>query len=534
MVPDIPLLAARYRLLPLCFLPLACGVAQAQVVAPPAPPARALRPALPSGSPSQPKAALPTKTPPPPAPPMGPLAEITDAVPLTLESVGRGGRWLVACTARADTDGNGRVEVKVGIGGALGGDTLRGELFVGGRAAEPIDDLLGSDPSGRYVVVREGKSILLIDVTREERLDLGVLGFDDRDDTLPYRQHRALAFDPRGEMLAYVRATPKRELVFRTLETGEERSVTALPGDPWRFYWDGSGEQLVVTTIDADTNQNGRLDWPGRVAKRPRLRCQGPIPRFSVGAESGDQTSTYLVARDTLRAEPAPDFAASFGRGWLSRASDGALYLQRGKNRRLLSGTDCGARVLHADPDHDTLLVACTGGKNPQKAAVELLTPSSRLELGVFVQPSFFDRSPEAPARLVPLYPGSEALLVDLERRLALPLTTGDRVIATSGARALVRRSDRLRLIDGNTGLEKALPDTIERLAEVVIDGPRVAVGSRIFDLDEARELGKVSGRPLALASTGEALVAEGGSATADRLARGPLRWHAPLAKPAD
>ncbi|HEY3495674.1 MAG TPA: hypothetical protein VGK73_13345 [Polyangiaceae bacterium] len=523
--------APRRRLLPLCLLPLACGVAQAQVVAPPAPPPKALRPILPARDAPEPEPPR-AKLPPPPAPPPGPLAELADPVPVTLESAGRGGRWIVACTARADTDGNGRIEVKVGAGGALGGDALRGELIVGGRAVEAIDDLLASDPTGRYVVVRQGKSVSVVDVTREERLDLGALGFDDRDDTLAHRQHRALAFDPRGEILAYVRATPQRELVLRTLESGAERVVAALPGDVWRFSWDGTGAQLVVSSVDLDTTENGRLDWPARVAKRPRLRCQGPVPRFAVSVENGDRPSTFIVPRDAARAAPAPEFAASFGSAWISRAADGALYLQRSKGRRLFSGADCGARILHSDPERDVLLVACTGGKNPQKAAVELLSPTSRLELGVFIQPAFFDRSPEAPLRLFPLYPGSEALLVDLERRLALPLTPGDRVIATSGARALVRRADKLFFFDGHSGRESALPGNIERLANVVTDGPRVAVGSRIFDLAEPRELGSVTGRPLALATNGEALVAEGGGASADRLARGPLRWQTPNQAP--
>jgi hypothetical protein len=451
-------------------------------------------------------------------------------VPLTLEAVGRGGRWLVACTARADSDGNGRLEVKVGTSGALSGDTLHPELFIGGRPAEPIDDLLGYDASGRFIAIRRGKQVELVDVSASERLDLGAVGFDDRDDTLAYRQHRALAFDPRGELLAYARATPKRELVLRSLENGEERAVVDLPGEPWRFAWDGSGDQLVVFSVAEDTTKNGRLDWPARIAKRPRLLCQGPIPRFGVNAEAGDRPSTFLVARDAERAEPAPEFAASFGRSWVARAADGALFVQRGKARRALASADCGARVLHADPARELFLVACTSGKNPAKAAVELLAPGSRQELGIAIQPALIDRWPEAAQRLVPLYPGSEALLVDLERRITHPLSPGDRVVTTSAARALVRRGKRFVLFDADSRKETPLPGEAEKLAGVAIEGALVAVGTLVFDLERGVLVGKVKGRPLALTLEGAALVAEGGAAAAERLARGPLRWQVPAA----
>lgn len=528
MVAGIQVQTPLRCLLPLIVLPLACGAAQAQVVAPPEPPPAAQRKS--PKSPGKRAPAPPLRGPlPPPDLPAGPLAEVADPVPLTVEGVGRGGRWLVACAARSDTDGNGRLEARIGATGVPAGDKLGAELHIGGRPPEPIDDLLGFDASGRYVVVRKGRSVLLLDVTRSERVDLGARGFDDRDDTLAYRQHRALSFDPRGEILAFARATPRRELVLYDLESGEERAVAALPEELWRFAWDGSGEQLVVSALDADTTQNGRLDWPARVTKRARLVCQGPIPRFSVSAENGDRPSTFLIARDAQRAEPAPEFAASFARSWVARSADGALTLYRGKARRPLASADCGARILHADPARELFLVACLNTKNPAKAPVELLAPGSRLELGVAIQPALIDRWPETSTRLVPLYPGSEALLVDLERRLALPLTPGDRVLATSGAHALVRRARRLLLFDAETRAEAPLADEVERLAGIVVEGARVAVGSFVYDLDAGKLLGKVAGRPLALTPSGNALVAEGGGAAAEKLARGPLRWQPPV-----
>jgi hypothetical protein len=90
--------------------------------------ARASPPPAPSTSPKP-----ATSAPPAPAEPATfALAEVADDVPLTLVEAGRGGRFLVVCVARADTDKSGSIEVTVGSGGALGGDALVPELVQGG------------------------------------------------------------------------------------------------------------------------------------------------------------------------------------------------------------------------------------------------------------------------------------------------------------------------------------------------------------------------------------------------------------------
>jgi hypothetical protein len=265
----------------------------------------------------------------PPRPlPALPLAEIDEAVPVSLERVGFGGRWLVACIARADSDGNGRLAVEIGPTGALTGDTLSAELVVGGRKPEVIDDLLGHDPSGRFVAVRRGGKTLLMDLATGGELDLKTLDWDDRDDTLPLRAHRSLSFDPRGEILAYVRRRAGRsDVVLRTLTNGSERAVLDLPGEPHRMAWDGTGEELVISTVADDTNGNGRLDWPAPAAKKPRLVCSGPLPRMRATPEIGDRPSTFVVARAGGAARFVPDFAAPFGASVIVRAADGELLL---------------------------------------------------------------------------------------------------------------------------------------------------------------------------------------------------------------
>jgi hypothetical protein len=471
-------------------------------------------------------------TPPFPGPrasaPLLPLAALPDAVPLSLERVGFGGHWLVACTARTDTDKNGRIAVDVGPAGALVGDALGIELVVGAGKPESIDDLLAYDPTGRFVVVRRANRAWLVDAGGGKDLDLTGLDLDDRDDALPRQGHRALAFDPRGELVAYVKRRANRpEVVIRSLTSGVEHAVTDVPGEPYRIAWDGTGEQLVVTTVADDTSGNGRLDWPAPAAKGRRFACSGPLPRFRVTPDIGDRPTTFVAPRAGGAARFVPDLAVPFGATVVVRAPDGELLLVSGAARKLLTPASCGARILFADPTRGLLLVGCPG-KNPQKAAVELVGVGYRLELGVEVQPTSIDAWPGAPTRLVALYPGLDALLVDIERRAIVRLEAGDQVLTTSGGRALVRRRGSIVLVDVDKSSTRTLVPRLPRLPHVLVHGTTAAVGVDVLDVLRDEPLGAVSGRPLALAASGEALVARGGPPSAERLALGPLVWEKP------
>jgi hypothetical protein len=460
-----------------------------------------------------------------------PLAVIEDAVPVSVERVGFGGHWLVACAARKDSDNDGRVAVEIGPGGALTGDALGVELVVGGRKPEAIEDLLAYDPTGRFVAVRRAGKAVLIDLFMASELDLATLDWDDRDDTLPLRAHRALSFDPRGEILAYVRRRGGRvEVVLRALETGTEKPVLELPGEPHRMAWDGTGEQLVVSSVADDTSGNGRLEWPAPPSKGPRLVCSGPLPRMRVAPEVGDRASTFVAPRSGGAARFVPDFAAPFGASVVVRGSDGALLLAGASGRAPLTPASCGARILHADPTRGLVVVACPG-KNAQRAAVELVGVGYRLELGVEIQPTSLDAWPDRPTRLLPLYPGSDALLLDLDRKATLRLEPGDQVIATSGSRALVRRRGAVVLVDAEKHTTKTLIPNLPPLPFVLVQGTLAVVGSEVVDVVRDDPLGTISGRPLALTPSGEVLVARGGPPSAERLALGPLVWEQPPPK---
>lgn len=409
------------------------------------------------------------------------------------------------------------------------------ELVVGEKKSEVIDDLLAWDPSGRFLVVRREGVPTLVDAVTESSVDLRALGFDERDDVLDERQHRALAFDPRGELLAYVRRRTKGELVLRTLVTGEERVVAGFPGEPWRMKWDATGTTLVVSSIVEDSTRNGALDFPVKLRKNPRVACSSLLPRYHIGVEIGDRPTTVLVARDGTTATRADDFAVPFGSGYIARGGDGSLRVVRGGSRLPLADAECLGRVLFADPLRDLALVSCTndkpppdarGNKPPKRVGVELVGVGYRQELGVIVQPMALDRWPDAPDRLVALYPGPDTLLVDLETRSTRFLRPGDRVLVTSGTRALVRREKTVLLVEAMTGEETGLVPGVEPFAGLVGAGPYAAVGKTLLDAATGSAVGTLPGRPLALTPNGDALIAEGGAPSADQFARGPLRWH--------
>lgn len=437
-----------------------------------------------------------------------PLTEVADAGPISVERMGAGGAWLVVCRQSG---------------------APHPELAVNERAPEAIDDLLGWAPTGEFVVIRRAGVVWLVDIATDTRTNLSELGFDDRDDVLDYVQHRALAFDPLGELLAYVRKGDRPALVLRTLATGAERVVAGVGGEPWRLAWEASGATLVVKSVPEDPARPGHADFPVHRRKGARLACSGLLPHFHVNADSGVRASAVLVSRDGRGVRSAPDFALPFGEDYVGRGSDGALALVRGGRRSPLADAECGGRVLFADPTRNLLLVSCTNDKvRPKRVGVELVGPGFRQELGVVVQSMALDRWPETPSRLVPLYPGSDVLLVDLDARRTLPLRPGDRVLATSGATALVRRDKALVWVDVERGTETELFDGIAPFAGLVVEGSLVAVGSLVVDVAAGRVLGTLPGRPLALTEGGEALVPEGGFRTNEAFARGPLRWRAP------
>lgn len=456
------------------------------------------------------------------------LGAIGTAAPTAFEAAGSDGSWVALCQARRDTNGDGHVAVHVGKRGRLSGDHMQSYLVLGDGRGEAIDELAAYDPTGRWLVAMQHGRLTLIDSRSGKRLDLSALGADARDDALPYRQHRALSFDAGGTRLMYVRRKAgKTSVVVRDLVSGAETTIDPGPGRLWRARLTPDGTQVVLRMIVDDTNKNGKLEWPVPQRKKNSWRCHGPITTYPSWLSRGDEPAVKVAPSSGGKAKIVQGFAGTFGGSLLVRDTDGRLDLQRasGDPIRLLNDK-CGARVLHADATRGLVLVACSApsGRSP----LALVGAGYHQDLKADLAAAPPDRWPAHTPRLVPLYPGPDTALLDLDTRKLTRLKHGDLVIATSRARALVRRRRKLVVHDADTGHEKTLPGRTDRLPDQRVNGHLAVVAPLVVDLDAGTVLGKVSRRPLAISSAGLVLVAEGRQAQAHQLSLGPLRWVEP------
>ena len=433
-------------------------------------------------------------------------------------------RWIVVCQARRDTNGDGTVRVEVAQDGALAGDELAGYLVDAPGPGAPIDAFVGADPSGRYVAFVREERLVLRDTTTHVDASLPA---DVRDDLGPFLHPRAVAFDPTGRRLVYLQ---KLELggkaVVRELATGNEAVVDPGDGLLYRADFDPSGDMLVLRVITTDTNGNGRLDWPVRESDRPWMRCAAPLPRFAVWERPGDDVALRVAKATGGVARDAPGLVVPMGETLVVREADGALArLDVAGRRAPLARKSCDARLLHVDQGRGLALVTCIDSKGRNEPVLVGQGPAKPLGLGLAAAPG--DHWLEGAPRLVPLHPGNEAALLDLDRREVEMLTTGDRILSTSGARALVLRGHSLVLHELG-GSDRELGSELLPLAHIVHSGATFFVPPLVVDIARGKLLGTSDDRAFAVAADGTLLVPEGAAADAAHFARGPLRWKAP------
>jgi hypothetical protein len=446
------------------------------------------------------------------------------ADPLSFVAAAPDRHWIAVCQARRDTNADGAIRVDVAPDGAVSGDELAGYLLDAPGPGTQMDAFGGADPSGRFVAFVQGGRLVLRDTTNRTDVELPA---DVRDDLSPFVHPRAVAFDPTGRRLLYLQ---KLELggkvVVRELGTGAEVIVDPRDGLLFRADFDPSGDAVVVRTVVADTNHDGRLDWPVREAGRPWMRCAAPLSRFPVWEHGGDDVAVRVAKATGGVARDAPGLIVPVGDALLVRDPDGSLTRVDASGRRMpVARKACEARLLHVDSGRGLSLVTCLDSKGKNEAVLVGQGPAKPLGLTLTVAPG--DHWLEGAPRLVPLHPGTDAALLDLDRREVEMLTNGDRILYTSGARALVLRGRKLVLHELG-GSDAELGGDVSPLAHIVHSGPVFFVPPFVVDVARGKLIGKAEDRALAVASDGALLIAEGGAADATHFARGPLRWKEP------
>lgn len=432
------------------------------------------------------------------------MGDIGAAGPAELLAASASGAWVALCQ----------------------GSPRSASLVLGSGSGEPIDDLLAHDPSGRYVLVRTTQgAALLIDAVSGSRVELA--GADLRRLRADYAQHRALAFSADGQQLAYVRRQEQQtQVVVRQLADGSERSYSSGGGELFRLR-SVDARYVTLEALRGDTSQNGKLDWPTPEEPATRRACSGSsLPKFRSFAHlgRGDTPTRAVLELAEGNVRDLPELVTPLGPQLVVREKDDSLRLdQRGK-RAPLAPAACAGRVLFADAERGLALVACALPKKAGKRAVWLFGAGYAKDLQSELYETSVDREAVTGVRLVPLYPGSEAALVDLERRELLPLPTGSRVLAVSGELALVWRGSDLFRYDARSKVETRVaqgvlknPDLLQAGSAAVLLSPFVIVDGFAVALTSPTE------RPLALAATGHVLAGQTGPSS-DAI-EGPLHW---------
>jgi len=446
------------------------------------------------------------------------LGEIGPSGELRLLASSSCGAWVAFCSADSKTP----------------------RLVLGSGTGEPVDDVLAQDPSGRYVIVARGNGAELIDALTSSHVDLGELGADVRRERADYAEHRTLSFDAAGRFLSYLRRRDgASSIVVRELSSGTERAFSSGPGDVFRLRMSADGRYVTFDALREDTNHNGKLDWPVPEERGGGACDRRDLPKFRSFAYQvrGDAVTRAALDLADGSVRDVPGLLTPLAAGLLVRANDGSLELEQNGRRSVLAPPACEARVLFADAERSLVLAACTPPPPPRKPGRPPPAPTGKRDVWLFgpgfvknlqseLYETMIDREATIGARLVPLYPGASASLVDLERRELLPLSPGSRVLTTRGSFALVWRDADLFSYDAQTKSERRLAHGVVKNPDLIRAGSAVLLSPFVV-VDLGGPALSAPPRALALAANGFVLTDSGDNplGPSPGPVRGPLHW---------
>ncbi len=492
-----------------------------------------------------------------PAPPPGQPPTLGRGDSIALEAAAPDGRWLAYCQPTQDSDGDGKLEVRSGPRGEMRGDAPSLFLMVGGDA-RPIDELHAYDDSGRWLVVSSEGKPWLVDADTGGMNDLSAYAPDLRADGEFLVAHRALSFDASGTRLLLLRRKDRAryEADLFDLSNGytpeKRQTFKLLPGEVWRGRLSGEGPLAVFESVPESQREGD--SWPAPPVKTKLRRCHGLATTVNAwNGRGGPVSRTVIDTRGSLPAL-APGFVAPFGDGWLRRERNGRLLLVRGATQKQLASASCGPRIVHSDPGRQLLLVSCerftlerppkvdetkpaprarTRVRQPAKNRYELylVGPGYLKELEADTGFTGLDLEPGRTPRLVPLRPGPRSVLIDMDRRRLIELGADDRVIATHGAKALVRRGRKLSLYDADRDETTAVTSFVRDFPAILVNERYAFVEPYVVELPTGHIVGEYPGAPFALTNRGR-LVVPSAAPSPEKWGLGPLRVIEPGTPP--
>lgn len=478
------------------------------------------------------------------AAPSTPSEDYGTAHPFLLLDSAPDGRWLLACQAREDTTGDGRIETVFGHHGNVVGDALRPYLFLEPGAGIRIDEVLAVAPTGRFLVVVRDTALWLLDVeTREEK----VLASEVMPDTTSPRPPIRASFSQDGMRLLYLRPEGGRPVaVVRDLLPGTERVLDAGRGLLGQALLDPSGQWAVFDVVE-DTDSDGKESWPREDTTLASATCRGPVMSSSHFGWKGD-----TPVRRYRRVKGGPllqgdDVLQPMGEGMLRRAPDRSIVLEHADGRReTWVPSSCNGTLVFADAVHEQVVVGC----ETQSALSPLELHGARIHqpLGWRMDlpvSSRFARVPGLDGRLLSLWAASESnpteavtVAIDLERRTVQRVPVGDLVVSL-GAHALLDEDVAPAEPDGRWGRRQWFWNTETGAQRVLSEpvgfdlfraGDTVLMGGMLVDLRTGRVLGDVTEDPLALDTRGRVLRPVPTEVKDPRsVPSGPVRWEPAL-----
>ncbi|HEY7371901.1 MAG TPA: hypothetical protein VIF57_06955 [Polyangia bacterium] len=273
--------------------------------------------------------------------------------PFIFQSVAADGGWTVLCQAREDTDRDGVITAHLGHHGDVFGDLMRPYLVVGSGPGMAADEFIAADPRGRYVAMREGACLSLVDTQRRSAVTLA--NADLRDDDGVFGSHRAVGFDTRGERMLYLRGSSVGErLVMRTLATGREIEFDPGPGLLWRAALDPAGRWVMAEIVAGSR-------WPQVGTTLAGRSCRGAAMSWSTFGESDSAPVIRRWAPTSGgRMQEVAGLIRPVAGGMLVRDDAGALAMVAADGKRTpVAAADCHGTLGDAEATGDALLVVC-------------------------------------------------------------------------------------------------------------------------------------------------------------------------------
>lgn len=464
--------------------------------------------------------------------------------PMLLQDYSPNGRWITACQAREDTDGDGKIEVQVGHHGDLRGDAAKLYLFMEPGSGELIEQFVATRGTEcPLAVIQSGKLVLIDPVTRSRtQLDAFVPPADARID------FKLGDFDEGCGHFAFLREREGViEAVVRTLKDGTEKTLAPKEGRLHTIQFAPGGDHLYLGTAAKDSNGDGKIEWPRARTNRALGSCVGQAMSYSSYGHTGDRPVFVLASVQNDSQVPVDQVERPFREGVLRRTAEGALVFEGPNGAAEWVPSSCGGEVIHADSERSLLVVACTKASELRQERVSLIPvwlfgPGVSQDLGfrIFDHQMERDVHSDVGGRLVAISAGyvglkepleTPAAVIDLAQRkvtllgrFSVQAVAATRVAGERYTSATAPGERSILVIDVASGEELVIPEAPETYTPPFRAGSKLAMQGHVVDLARLEIEGRLPEEVHGLDDRGFALVPQ----TPGRPPTGPYRWTAP------